>query len=203
MSVSGAHFATPGQRAALFEGFLRDLDGVPEAERHQRVKQALESAFLAGASLTRSDPTFDPLNRDASQPSTLAFDDLPHDAQDGFVLACEIVGLGYPGSHPLREPEPLVFRPFHTSEGKRSWWAELPAEAREARWTPWVIATLERLGLVTELPNSSGRYTLTHRAVVLMQTGKASAEVPATPAWEQNVKAKGLAMSDIKQPSLV
>lgn len=203
MALGAAHFADPQQRAALFEGFLRDLASLDGAARHRALTQAMESAFMAGATLVRSDPGFDPFGQgQRKEPDMLRLDDLPHDAQDALIEMSRIVGLGNPGSHPGKEPEPLVLRPFYTSDGKRSWWAELPKDSTESRWSAWVVLTLERFGLITGFPGETGRSTLTHRAIALMQKGKASLDAPTTPAWERNAKARDLAVKGVRQPAL-
>jgi hypothetical protein len=197
-SLNASHLADAAHRAALFDGLLRDIAGTPAAQREQSVRAALENAFMAGAALVRSDPSFDPSRRLTDLPPIIEISDLPIDAQDGFALMSEVAGLGAPGTHPYKDPEPLVLRPFHTPDAKRSWWAELPETASQPRWTPWVIATLERFGLVVEMPNNPGRSTLTHRAVVLMQNGSVSRDVPVTAAWERNPKARGHTTADLK-----
>jgi hypothetical protein len=204
MALSETHFATPALRGSLFEGFLRDIARLDESRREMALKQALETAFLAGATLVRANPSFDPLGEAVKQGGgVIGLDDLPHDAQDGLALMSQVVGLGYPGSHPNSEPDALVLQPFYTADGKRSWWAELPKDATEARWAPWVILTLERFGLIAGFPGNPGRLTLTHRAIALMQRGEASLEVPATPAWERNPKARELAVNELRQPAVL
>jgi hypothetical protein len=204
MGLSASHFANPQTRSMLFEGLLRDMGGMDQVRRDLALRQALETAFMAGAALVRSDPAFDPRGRASDGgPGFIEFDDLPHDAQDGFLQMTQIVGLVRPGACPDKEPIPLVLRPFYTSDGKRSWWVELPKDTTEERWSPWVILTCERFGLITEFPNSPGRSTLTHRAIVMMQTGRASLDVPTTAAWERNVKARELAVREVRQPALV
>ena len=203
MALGASHFADSQKRAALFEGFLRDLATLNGPARERALTQAMESAFMAGATLVRSDPSFDPFGSgQRKEPDVLRLDDLPHDAQDALIDMCRIVGLGYPGSNPTKEPEPLVLRPFYTSDGKRSWWAELPKDSTEERWSAWVVLTLERFGLITDFSGDQGRSTLTHRAIALMQKGKAALDVPTTPAWERNVKARDLAVKGTKQPAL-
>jgi hypothetical protein len=199
--LNAAHFADPAKRAALFNGLLREIAGTAPAQRERSIRDALETAFLAGVTLVRADPGFDPGGAASDIPRIIDLTDLPLDAQDGFILMSDVVGLGRPGSHPHREPEPLVLRPFYTRDAKRSWWAELPEPAAHARWTPWVIVTLERFGLVTEMPNNPGRSTLTQRAITLMQTGKTSRDIPTIAAWERNAKARGHSTSDLTQPA--
>jgi hypothetical protein len=198
LALNASHFADPAQRAALFDGLMRDIVGASVAKREQSLRTALESAFMAGAALVRSDPSFDPRGGFSNLPAMIHVGDLPLDAQDGFALMTEVVGLGIPGSHPHKDPEPLVLRPFHTSDAKQSWWAELPEMAMQPRWTPWVIAALERFGLLVDMPNNPGRSTLTHRAVVLMQNGSVSRDIPVTAAWERNPKARGHTTADLK-----
>jgi hypothetical protein len=203
MSLSAAQLASPGKRAALFDDLLRDT-GVVGAEAKLAVRQALESAFMAGAALVQADPGFDPLGRGSKgEPDFVDIDELPQQAHDGFLLMTQVVGLERPGEHPDKAPEPLVLRAFHSADGKRSWWAELPRRATEARWSQWAILECERYGLIAELPNNPGRSTLTHRAIVMMQTGRASLDVPATPAWERNPRARDVAVNGRRQPALI
>jgi hypothetical protein len=200
--MNARQLAGPGKRAAMFEQVLQDI-GVATPSQQLALREAMESAFAAGLAIGQQDPDFDPDGGADHEPGIIEFEDLPHDAQDGFLLLTEIAGLGRPGESPGKAPSPIVLRAFHTADGRRSWWAELPRQATAARWTPWVILTLERFGLLTELPNNPGRSTLTHRAIGLMQRGRVSLDVPSTPAWERNARVRDVAVSDRRQPAFV
>jgi hypothetical protein len=132
----GSTIASPGQRLgrpALERLAFRRSDKAGCTLRERSFRDALETAFLAGVALVRSNPGFDPRGDASDIPHIIDLTDLPLDAQDGFALMSEVIGLGHPGSHPNQEPEPLVLRPFYTSDAKRSWWAELPEPASHAR----------------------------------------------------------------------
>jgi hypothetical protein len=51
------------------------------------------------------------------------------------------------------------------------------------------------------MPNNPGRSTLTQRALVLMQHGSTSRDIPTTAAWERNPKARGHSANDLTQPA--